>query len=69
MKPIKNYIGEQFIGKRFHFKCNCIMPIDVIATVTDYDISGNEIVLTVINSNNKIIHIGLNAATLQIEEV
>lgn len=69
MKPIKNYIGESFIGKKYHFKCNCIIPIDVVASVTDYDISGNEVILTVINEDNKIIHIGLNAVSLQIEEV
>lgn len=69
MKPIKNYIGEQFLDKKFHFKCDCIIPIDVIATVSDYDISGNEVILTIINDDNKIIHIGLNATSLQIEEV
>lgn len=68
MKHIKAYIGEQFIGKKYHFKCDCIIPIDVIATVTDYDVSGNEIILTVNTDNNKLLHIGLNAPSLHIQE-
>ena len=38
-------------------------------TVTDYDISGNEIILTVNTDNNKLLHIGLNAPSLHIQEL
>ena len=68
MTPIKSYIANLFIGKSFHFKCDCIIPIDVIGTVCDANVSSQEIVLSV-NTNGKIIHIGLNAPSLVIEEI
>lgn len=69
MKPIKNYIAEQFINKSFHFKCDCLIPIDVIGNVKEYKITGHEIVLYVMIENNKIIQIGLNTPSLQIESL
>lgn len=68
MTPIKQYIANMFIGKTFHFKCDCLIPIDIIGTVCDTNITKYEIVLLV-NSNNKIIHIGLNTPSLTIEAV
>jgi hypothetical protein len=68
MTPIKQYIANMFIGKTFHFKCDCLIPIDVIGTVCDTNITQYEVVLLV-NSNNKIIHIGLNTPSLTIEDV
>ena len=68
MTPIKNYIAEQFINNRYHFKCDCIIPLDITGIVTGYEIIGNEIVLLV-DTNNKIIHIGLNTSSLQIKEL
>lgn len=68
MIPIKQYIAKKFIGNTYHFKCDCIMPIDVIGTVVDYEISNHEIILSVCTSS-KIIHIGLNTSSLTIEEV
>lgn len=66
--PIKKYIGNLFIGKSYHFKCDCVIPLDITGTVVDYEISNNEIILLV-QHNSKIIHIGLNAPSLLIEEV
>lgn len=68
MTPIKQYIANMFIGKTFHFKCDCVIPIDVIGTVCDTTITQYEIVLLV-NTNNKIIKIGLNTPSLIIEEL
>lgn len=68
MTPIKDHIAKQFVGKSFHFKCECIFPIDITGTVKDYEISGNEIILLV-DHNGKIIHIGLNTTSLQVQEV
>lgn len=68
MTPIKQYIANTFINKSFHFICDCIIPIDVKGIVQDYEIIGNEIVLLVL-VNGKIIHIGLNTGSLQIEEI
>lgn len=68
MIPVKQYIAEQFINNTYHFTCDCLIPLDVIGTVKDYNISNNEIVL-VVSVNNKIIHIGLNTPSLYIEQV
>lgn len=68
MTPIKNYIAELFLNKTYRFKCDCLVPFDLIGTVKDYQIIGHEIVLLV-SVNNKVVHIGLNTFALQIEAV
>lgn len=68
MTPIKQYIAQQFIKNTYHFTCDCLIPLDVIGTVKDYNISNNEIIL-IVSVNNKIIHIGLNTPSLYIEQV
>ena len=68
MTPIKHYIASQFLNNTYHFKCDCLIPFDLIGTVKDYEIVGHEIVLLV-SVNGKIIHIGLNTSALQIESV
>lgn len=66
--PIKDYIAKQFINKTYHFKCDCIVPLDITGFVKDYEISGNEIILLVV-ANSRVIHIGLNTTSLVIEEL
>lgn len=68
MTPVKQYIAEFFIDKTFHFKCDCLVPIDIVGHVKDYNINNNEIILFV-SVNNKIIQIGLNTPSLHIEEI
>lgn len=68
MIPIKQYIAEQFIKNTYHFTCDCLIPLDVIGTVKDYNINNNEIIL-IVSVNTKIIHIGLNTPSLYIEQV
>lgn len=68
MIPIKEFIAKQFINNRYHFTCDCLIPFDLIGTVKDYQISGNEIILLV-EVNGKIIHIGLNTSALNIEAI
>ena len=68
MKPIKDYIAESFIGKTFHFKCECLLLLDVTGTVKGHKLVGDEIVLTV-DVNGKLISIGLNHPKLKIEEL
>lgn len=68
MIPAKDYIAKLFINKTIHVKCDCLLPIDVTGIVVDYEIMGNEIVLC-LSSNGKIIRIGLNTPSLQIEEL
>ena len=43
MINIKEYIAKQFIHSIYHFKCDCIIPLDVIGIVKDYEILNNEI--------------------------
>lgn len=68
MTPIKEYIATQLLYKKFHFKCDCLIPLDTIGYVNDYEISGNEIIL-IVNSNGKILHIGLNTPSLVVQEL
>lgn len=68
MKFIRDYIGQQFVHKNFHFVCDCLVPLDVTGMVQDYEIIGGEILLLV-EVNQKIIKIGLNHPTLKIEEI
>lgn len=69
MTPIKTYIANMFIGKTYHFKCDCIMPIDVTGEVKDAETIGSEIVLLVDTGSHKLLHIGLNTSSLVVEEV
>jgi len=68
MTPIKEYLGITFVGNTYHFKCDCIVPLDLTGTVVDYEISNNEIILLV-QHDSKIIHVGLNTPSLLIKEV
>lgn len=69
MTPIKHFIAKTFLKRAFHFSCNCLLDLDVKGVVNDYEIIGNEIVLIVSRSDGKIIHIGLNTPSLEIEEI
>lgn len=68
MTPIKEYTGEMFKGKRLHFKCDCLFPLDFIGTVRGYRINKEEIILQV-DRGGKIIDIGLNHPKMTVEEV
>ena len=68
MIAVKEYIAKQFLNDTYHFKCDCIVPLDIVGVVKDYEISGNEIVLLV-ESRSKLLQIGLNTPNLFIEEL
>ena len=68
MIEFKRYMGNLLKGKKFHFKCDCIIKLDVIGKVVDYEISGQELVLKV-DTGGKIISIGENHPKLNIEEI
>ena len=65
---IKEYIAKTLIGKTFRFKCDCLIKMDIIGKVVDYEIVNNEI-LFIINSSNKIIKLGENHPNLEIYEI
>lgn len=67
MTPIKEHIAKLFIDHTYRFKCNCVIPFDIVGIVKDYEISGSEIILLV-ESSGRIVHIGVNTPSLYIEE-
>lgn len=62
----KQYIAKQLIGKRLHFKCDCLIPLDHMGVISDYEIINNEIVFIVV-INGKPIKIGENHPNLMVE--
>lgn len=65
---IKSYIATQFIGKKYHFKCDCLFSIDVIGVIKDFEIISNEIIF-IVDVDGKIIKIGENHPKMTIEEI
>lgn len=68
MFDFKNYIARQFIGKKLHFKCDCMIGINVEGRIVDYEISNNEIIFFV-DVNGKIIKIGENHPNMLVKEL
>ena len=68
MKPFKKYIAEEFIGKKLHFECDCIFPLNHSGTIIDYEISHDEI-LFVVDINGKLIKIGENHPNLLVKSI
>lgn len=68
MLNFKNYIAEQLIGKRLHFKCDCFFGVDHIGVIKDYEIVSNEIIF-IIDVSGKIIKLGENHPNLQVQYV
>jgi hypothetical protein len=67
MIEFKKYIASQIIGKKLRFQCDCIIKMDVVGVVVDYELISNEIVFLV-DVNGKIIKIGENHPDLYIKE-
>ena len=65
MENFKQYIAKQLIGKKLHFKCDCLFKIDHIGIVKDYEIKANEIIF-IVDVDGKIIKIGENHPNLQV---
>ena len=68
MEDIKTYIAKQFVGGTYHFKCDCLMALDITGTVLDYTIEPHEIILH-IGVDKKIVKLGLNHPNLTIKEL
>ena len=65
MIPIKQYIAQQMIGQTFRFKCECLIPFDVVGRIIDYEIAESEIIFTV-DVKGKLMQIGTNHPKLHI---
>jgi len=65
--PYKEYIISQFNQKAVHFKCDCLIGLDVKGTVVDSEIVSNEIIYTIQTRDGRQIKIGENTPGLKIE--
>lgn len=61
----KEFIAKQMIGKKLHFKCDCLFPIDTVGTIMSYVIENNEIIFKVA-VGNKFIDISENHPKLNV---
>ena len=67
MTPFKSYIANSLLGKRLHFKCDCLLRLDHIGIIKDFEMITNEIVF-IVDVDGKIIRIGENHPNLYVEE-
>ena len=66
MVKYKDYIGSLLVNKTIHFRCDCLINIDITGKVIDYEVNKDEIIYF-ISVDNKIIKIGENTTGLKIE--
>lgn len=66
MTPFYDYVAKQFVGKKIHFKCDCIVGLDVTGLCIGYETSKTEIVF-IVDTGNRRIRVGSNTPKLQIE--
>ena len=59
----KNYIASHLVNKKLHFKCDCLMKLDFVGVVKDFEIVNNEIIF-IIDVDGKLIRIGENHPNL-----
>lgn len=69
MTPIKTYIADSLVGKRFHFKCDCLMGIDVTGVVKGWNVYQGEIIWDVYTDSGKFIRIGMNHPNMEVEKI
>lgn len=67
MTPIKTHIASSLVGKRVHFKCDCLLSIDLVGVVKDWELHQNEIIWDVMTDSGKLIKIGENHPNMNIE--
>lgn len=69
MTPIKSYMADCLVGKKFHFRCNCLLNIDVVGVVKGWSMYQDEIIWDVFTDSGKFIRIGENHPKMEIEEI
>lgn len=69
MTPIKTYMADTLVGKRLHFKCDCLLNIDVVGVVKGWSLYQGEIVWDVYMDSGKIVKIGENHPNMFIDEL
>ena len=66
MIEFKYYIAKQLVGHKLHFKCDCLIPLDINGVIKDFEILNNEI-LFILDVDGKIVKIGENHPNLKVE--
>lgn len=69
MTSIKTYIADTLVGKRLHFKCDCLLNIDVVGVVKGWSLYQGEIIWDVYTDSGKIVKIGENHPNMFIDEL
>jgi hypothetical protein len=68
MQAFKTYIAQNLIGHYLHFKCDCLMKIDIEGKVVDYEMVNNEIVF-IIDVGGRLIKLGENHPNLTVNAI
>lgn len=55
-----------FLNKDVHLTCDCIIGLDVVGTVVNYEIVGSEIVYVLSTAGGKLVRVGENTPDLKI---
>lgn len=63
---MKEYLAEQMLYKKYHFKCDCLISLDFVGVINNYRISNNNIIFYVA-TKGKDIEIDENHPNLLIE--
>lgn len=66
MIKYKKYVGDALLNRKVRLACDCIIGLDVIGTVVNYEIVGSEIVYLLATDDGKLIRVGENTPDLRI---
>ena len=69
MTPIKSYMADSLVGKRLHFRCDCVLNIDMVGVVKGWSLYQGEIIWDVFTDSGKFIRIGENHPNMYIDEL
>ena len=67
MTPFKSYIANSLLGKRLLFKCDCLLGLDHVGIIKDFEMISNEIIF-IVDVDGRIVRIGENHPNLYVEE-
>lgn len=66
MIKYKQYVGSTLLNRKVHFACDCIIGLDVVGTVVNYETIGSEIVYVLDTGDGKLVRVGENTPDLRI---
>ena len=69
MTKYKQYIGSTLLNRKVRFTCDCIIGLDVVGTVVNYEVVGSEIVYLLATDDGKLVRVGENTPDLRISVV